>query len=118
MEIEDIEKTTVQLLSRSTWNEVADSKRGSSRSIVTVVEDVTSHFTQDRGSSSASEKLMKRIMKSQATSPIPNVIQKIVRKARKMFETSNAADIVPPSTDTQQASQQQSARTLSDPMEV
>ena len=116
VEIEDIEKTTVQLLSRSIWNEVTDL----SEEAAIVVEDVTTHFTQDHGSSSASEKLVKRIMKSQATSPIPNVIQKIVRKARKMFEKSNAADIVPLSTDTQQASQQQSESvcTSNDPMEI
>ena len=113
VEIEDIEKTTVQLLSRSTWNEVADL----SEEAAMVVEDVTTHFTQDRECSSASGKLVKRIMKSEATSPIPNVIQKIVRKARKKFEKSNTADIVPPTTDTQ-VSQKQSACTSSDPMEI
>ena len=43
MEIEDIEKTTVQLLSRSTWNEVADV----SEEAAIVVEDVTDHFAHD-----------------------------------------------------------------------
>ena len=79
VEMEDIEKTTVQLLSPSIWNEVTDL----SEEAAIVVEDVTTHFTQDRESSVASRKLVKQIMKSQATAPIPNVFQRIIRKAKK-----------------------------------
>ena len=115
VEMEDIEKTTVQLLSPSIWNEVTDL----SEEAAIVVEDVTTHFTQDRESSVASRKLVKQIMKSQATAPIPNVIQRIIRKAKKKFvQKSNAVDIVPPSADIEHTPQEESITASSDPMEI
>ena len=115
VEMEDIEKTTVQLLSPSIWNEVTDL----SEEAAIVVEDVTTHFTQDRESSVASRKLVKQIMKSQATAPIPNVFQRIIRKAKKRFvQKSNAVDIVPPRTDLERTLQEESITASSDPMEI
>ena len=115
VEMEDIEKTTVQLLSPSIWNEVTNL----SEEAAIVVEDVTTHFTQDRESSVASRKLVKKIMKSQATAPIPNVIQRIIRKAKKKFvQKSNAMDVVPSSADIEHAPQEESITASSDPMEI
>ena len=115
VEMEDIEKTTVQLLSPSIWNEVTDL----SEEAAIVVEDVTTHFTQDRESSVASRKLVKQIMKSQATAPIPTVFQRIIRKAKKNFvQKSNAVDIVPPSADIEHTPQEESITASSDPMEI
>jgi GTPase SAR1 family protein len=115
VEMEDIEKTTVQILTPSIWNEVTDL----SEEAAIVVEDVTTHFTQDRESSVASRKLVQQIMKSQATAPIPNVIKRIIRKAKKKFiQKSNAVVIVPPSADMEQALQEESICASSDPMEI
>ena len=115
VEMEDIEKTTVQLLSPSIWNEVTDL----SEEAAIVVEDVTTHFTQDRESSGASRKLVKQIMKSQATAPIPNAIQRIIRKAKKKFvQKSNTVNIVPPSPDIEHTSEEESITASSDPMEI
>ena len=118
LEMGDIEKNTVQLLSGSTWNEVADL----SEEAAIVVEDVTTHFTQDEDSL-AGRKLVKRIMKSQATAPIPNVAQKIIRKAKKMFVQKSSAvyhdiDIVPSDSDTEQVPQEKSIGASNDPMEI
>jgi ankyrin len=109
--MEDIEKTTVQLLSRSTWNEVADL----SEEAAIVAEDVTTHFIQDRGSS---RKLVKKIMKSQATNPAPSKMDKIMDKVKMKFARKSDAPLVVPSAATKQSSQLKSASTPSDPMEI
>ena len=111
VEMEDIEKTTVQLLSRSTWNEVADL----SEEAAIVAEDVTTHFIQDCGSS---RKLVKRIMKSQATNPTPptpSKMDKIMDKVKMKFaRKSDTSDVVPSAT----TSQLTSTSTPSDPMDI
>ena len=113
VEIEDIERTTVQLLSRSTWNEVADL----SEEAAIVVEDVTTHFTQDRGSS-GNRKLVKKIMKSHATYSTPSKMDKIVDKVKIMFVRKSDAPDVVLCADPKQSSQLKSASTPSDPMEI
>ena len=90
VEIEDIEKTTVQLLSRSTWNEVADL----SEEAAIVVEDVTDHFAHDCDSSGNS-KMVTKIMKSGATCPPQNKLQKMVRKVRRFAQKSSTMEIMP-----------------------
>ena len=111
VEIEDIEKTTVQLLSPSIWNEVADL----SEEAAIVAEDVTTHFIQDHGSS---RKLVKRIMKSQATNPTPptpSKMDKLVDKVKmKIARKSDTSDVVPSAA----TSQLMSTSTPRDPMDI
>ena len=90
VEIEDIEKTTVQLLSRSTWNEVADL----SEEAAIVVEDVTDHFAHDCDSLGNS-KMVTKIMKSGATCPPQNTLQKMARKVWRFVQKSILTEIVP-----------------------
>ena len=117
IEIEEIEKTTVQLVPQLSWNEIADL----SEEAVMAVEDITSHFTR-KSHSSKSKKLVKKIMKSPATLPTRNKIGKIVRKVKKrLAHKSNVATIAVTASstesDTQLFSQQESACASSDPME-
>ena len=113
VKIEEIEKTTAQLLSWLTWNEVAD--LGEEAAIV--VEDVTDHLAQDCDSSGSS-KIIKRIMKSQVNFPSQNIIQRMVRKVKTRFaQKSTTTDIVPYS-ETESTPQQESAMVSSSPMEI
>ena len=115
VEMEDIEKTTIQLLSRSTWNEVSDL----SEEAAIAVDDVTTHFTQDRGTSK-SRKLVKKIMKSQAAYSTPSKMDKFVDKvkARLTFVRKSDSPDVVPSDVTEQASQLKRACIPSDAMEI
>ena len=90
VEIEDIEKTTVQLLSQSTWNEVADL----SEETAIVVEDVTDHFAHDCDSSGNS-KMVTKIIKSGATCPPQNTLQKMVCIVTRFAQKSSTMEIVP-----------------------